>query len=162
REGRIPYSWISDNTRWVRKPTTYTGVSNFLLRTARLYRRDLWDNSENYVEIWCEKDALAGVIMEETNEFDVPLMVLRGFSSDTYLQAAADAIENQGKPAYIYQLGDHDPSGVWIAKKIEEGLRRHAPNADIHFERIAVLPEQIAAWRLPSRPTKRDGNTHAS
>ena len=25
---------------------------------------------------------------------------------------------------------------------------------DFYFERIAVLPEQITAWHLPSRPTK--------
>jgi hypothetical protein len=29
-----------------------------------------------------------------------------------------------------------------------------APNAEIHFERIAVNPDQISAWNLPSRPTK--------
>jgi hypothetical protein len=29
-----------------------------------------------------------------------------------------------------------------------------APAAEIHFERIAVTPAQIAAWDLPSRPTK--------
>jgi hypothetical protein len=29
-----------------------------------------------------------------------------------------------------------------------------APDAEIHFERVAVNPEQIWAWGLPSRPTK--------
>jgi hypothetical protein len=29
-----------------------------------------------------------------------------------------------------------------------------APNAEIHFERLAVTPEQIEAWDLPGRPTK--------
>jgi hypothetical protein len=29
-----------------------------------------------------------------------------------------------------------------------------APAAEIHFERIAVTPEQIRHWRLPTRPTK--------
>src|SRR5687767_12562785 len=29
-----------------------------------------------------------------------------------------------------------------------------APDADIHFERIAVTEEQITDWNLPSRPTK--------
>jgi hypothetical protein len=27
-----------------------------------------------YVEVWCEKDALAGVLLEETEVYDVPLM----------------------------------------------------------------------------------------
>jgi hypothetical protein len=161
REGVIPYAWISDNTRWMRKPDTYRGLGQFLRHTARFYRRDLWANAESYVEIWCEKDALAGVIMEETAEFDVPLMVSRGFSSDTYLQSAGEAIEAEDRPAYIYQFGDHDPSGIWIARKIEEGLRHHAGGAEIHFERVAVTRDQIARWSLPTRPTKREGNTHA-
>ena len=162
RSGEVPYSWISDNTRWMRKPRSYAGLQDFLEQTARFYRRDLWAGADVYLEIWCEKDALAGVILEETAAYDVPLMVSRGFSSDTYLQSAAQAIAAQEKPAFIYHFGDHDPSGVWIAKKTEEGLRLHAgPDAEITFERIAVTPEQIAEWSLPSRPTKREGNTHA-
>jgi hypothetical protein len=33
-------------------------------------------------------------------------------------------------------------------------LRELATDADILFERIAVTPEQIAGWDLPTRPTK--------
>ena len=40
-------------------------------------------------------------------------------------------------------------------RKIELGLREFALDADIHFERVAVRPEQIAAWGLPTRPTKK-------
>ena len=29
-----------------------------------------------------------------------------------------------------------------------------APWAEIHFQRIAVTPEQIGSWDLPTRPTK--------
>ena len=33
-------------------------------------------------------------------------------------------------------------------------MRELAPDAEITFERIAVTPEQIANWDLPTRPTK--------
>lgn len=161
RRGEIPYHWIADNTRWMRKPSTHSSLKGFLDDTARFYRRDLWADAPVYVEVWCEKDALAGVILEETAVYDVPLMVSRGFSSDTYLYDAAAAIRLSGKPTFIYQLGDRDPSGLWISSQIEKGLRRHAPDAEIHFERVAVTEEQIATWHLPSRPTKRNGNSHA-
>jgi hypothetical protein len=71
------------------------------------------------------------------------------------------AIKHDEKPTYIYHFGDHDPSGVLIDGQIERGLRRLAPDAEIHFCRLAVTPEQIEAWRLPTRPTKREGNSHA-
>jgi hypothetical protein len=54
-----------------------------------------------------------------------------------------------------YHLGDYDPSGVNAGEKIEETMRQLAPDADIHFERLAVDPWQITAWNLPTRPTKQ-------
>ncbi len=57
-------------------------------------------------------------------------------------------------PAYIYHLGDFDPSGVNAGEKIEETLRELAPDAEIYFERIAVTEEQVADCELPTRPTQ--------
>jgi hypothetical protein len=58
-------------------------------------------------------------------------------------------------PAYIYHLGDFDPSGVNAGEKIEETLKELAPDATIIFERLAVTEQQIASWNLPTRPTKK-------
>jgi hypothetical protein len=52
-------------------------------------------------------------------------------------------------------FGDHDPSGVDITRAVEEGLREFAPDAEIHFERVAVTRKQIGELNLPTRPTKR-------
>jgi hypothetical protein len=108
-----------------------------------------------YIEIWVEKDALAGVILPITVQYDIPLMVARGFSSITFLNSAAEAIADQNKPAYIYHLGDWDPWGQRAGDKIEETLRERG--AEIHFEKLAVTAEQIEGWELPSRPTKQVG-----
>jgi hypothetical protein len=161
RTERMPYEWISDSTRWMRKPKTYSSKRAALLALSSSYRRALWDSQDVYVEVWCEKDALAGTIMPVTREWDVPLMVSRGFASETYCYEAAMVLAEQGKPCFIYYLGDHDPSGVLIDPSIEEKLRRFAPDADISFERLAVLPWQIKKWGLPTRPTKRVNNSHA-
>jgi hypothetical protein len=152
--GEIPFEWIPDNTRWMRKPSSFTGVEACLNSVANSYRRDLWASMPVHVEIWCEKDALAGVLLEETKVYDVPLMVARGYSSLSFLHNAARAIEARGKPAYIFHLGDLDPSGVDAARDIEAKLRRYAPGAEIHFERPAVTRAQVEEWDLPSRPTK--------
>src|SRR5262249_29705657 len=144
-----------DNTRWMRKSRSFSSLEEALSRTAQTYRRALWSNQVVYVEIWCEKDALAGVIVEVTNEWDVPLMLSRGFASDSFLHSAAEAISSQGKPAVLYYVGDHDPSGVFIDRTIDRRLRELAPEAEIHFERLAVLPHQIRELNLPTRPTKR-------
>ena len=154
-EGTVPFEYLADNTRWQRKPSAFTGIADALDNFAQAYRRDLWAASPVYVEVWCEKDALSGVLYEETKVYDVPLMVARGYSSLTFLHSAAEAIEANGKPAYIYHFGDLDPSGQDAARDIEAKLRRYAPDAEIHFERVAVTRQQADDWNLPTRPTKQ-------
>jgi hypothetical protein len=153
--GKIPFDWIADNTRWQRKPSSFTGIEQCLEACATNYRRNLWAAMPVYVEVWCEKDALAGVLLEETKIYDVPLLTARGYSSLTFVYNAAMAIKAKGKPAYVYHFGDLDPSGVDAARDIEAKLRRYAPDAEIHFERPAVTREQVEQWNLPTRPTKQ-------
>ena len=153
--GELPFGWIADNTRWMRKPRTYAGWESALQFTAQTYRRALWADQAAYVEIWLEKDALAGVLYEETARWDVPLMVVKGFPSATFLYEAAQAIAEQGKPAHLYYFGDHDPSGVAITRNVETRLRQFAPGVALHVERVAVTREQIRSMGLPTRPTKR-------
>jgi hypothetical protein len=173
RDGTIPYRWIADNTRWMRKPSTYNGLADFIARHQRAYRRDLWAEADIYVEVWVEKEALAGVLMEVTEEFDVPLMVTKGFASESYLYAAADVITDHlvsGKDQVaIYYFGDFDPSGMKIGESVEEGLRRLCSEIArgfkddmLVFERAAVTERQIAWYGLPTRPTKVKGNRHAN
>src|SRR5262249_17037909 len=155
RTGEVPFGWIADNTRWMRKPGTFSSIEQALRRTAETYRRSLWDDQEVYVEVWLEKDALAGVLYQETGQWDVPLMVTRGYPSLSYLNEAAEAIIAVDKPAFIYYFGDYDPSGLDITRGVEEGLGEFDPDADIRFQRVAVTTDQIEEWNLPTRPTKK-------
>jgi len=156
KEGHLNYGWIADGTRWMRKPRTHTGLKNALEDTLRYYRRDVWQDQGVYVEVWCEKEAMAGVLYEETYKWDVPLFVTRGFSSITFLHSAAQEINATEKPTYLYYLGDHDPSGLGISQQVEAGLRQHvSKHIPIHFERICITPEQIEQYQLPTRPTKQ-------
>ena len=154
REGRIPFTSIADNTRWQRKPITYDSLTEAVERTAATYRRAVWSDLDLYAEVWLEKDALAGVLMPVTARYDIPLMVSRGYASLSYLHEAASYMSELAKPVVILHFGDHDPSGRDAADKIEHTLREFAPEVDLEFCRLAVTPEQIETWRLPSWPTK--------
>jgi hypothetical protein len=127
RSGALPYEWLADSTRWMRKPCTFGGIEEALKDCARHYRKALWRGAKTYVELWLKKDALSGVIYPITDLYDVPLMVARGYASLSFLHSAAEAINKLEVPAYIYHLGDFDPSGVNAAQKIEETLRELAP-----------------------------------
>ena len=53
RVGRLAYSDIADATRWMRKPTTHDGAGAALRDTARFYRKALWRDAAEVVEVWC-------------------------------------------------------------------------------------------------------------
>ena len=155
KNGDLPYGWLADSTRMMRKPRSYNGVEDALRQTAMLYRHSLWADADAYIEVWSEKDAISGVLYDVTSTWDVPLMVTRGYPSITFLHAAAETISYVDKPVFLYYFGDHDPTGVAIPMHVEQQIRLMAPAAEVHFERVAVTEEQIEEYGLQTRPTKR-------
>lgn len=155
KDGSLPFAWLADNTRWMRKPTTYRSLKHGLRTMQQYYRRDLWNEQDVYCEIWLEKEALAGVLCEVTEEWDVRLMVTRGYPSLSFLHSAAETIRHVGKPAHLFYVGDRDPSGIDIPRVVESEIRKMAPDADLTFTLAAVTPEQIDEYELPTRPTKK-------
>lgn len=156
RAGTLPYNWITDGSRLRLQPDTWDSASQALEVTAHMYRRALWVDQPVHVEVWSEKDAIRGVVWPVTNQYDVPLMIAKGFPSETFLHETAEEITGKGKTAVVYHLGDHDPSGVSAWEGIQRKLRDFVPNhIDLTFERLAVTPEQIDQLNLPTRPTKQ-------
>jgi hypothetical protein len=164
----VPWDWIIDETRQGTVTRTFNNVEDCLRETARGYRRSALNNSDVYIEIWSEKQALAGIIWEAASEYDVPVMVSKGMPSLTQVYGSAGSIiraAKAGKQSYIYQFGDHDPTGCLIIKIIEKHLRYFCNKYNCHLlpiiERIALTPEQVTRFRLPTHFTKREGNHHA-
>jgi hypothetical protein len=165
--GEIPFAWIVDESRRSRQTRTYDSVAEAVQDTAKFYRRSALRECDAYVEIWSEKEALAGIIWDVASDYDVPVMVSKGMPSLTQIHATAAAVARaaiSGKETHIYQFGDHDPSGVLIPEAMRHRLNQICERLDVPaplIRRVALTELQIAIHDLPSRPTKRDGNTHA-
>ncbi len=157
RKGRIAYTWIADATRWMRRPRTFDNWEDALENTARTYRRSLWQDAEVDVEIWIEKDALAGVVGEVIWEYDVPLMVSRGYTSETFAFNAIEDHVGSDRPLVVYALYDFDRSGADAARSLDEKLTRFAGErgVEVHFNLLGLTEYQVREWRLPTRPHKR-------
>ncbi len=159
KQGALSWDFITDGTRWQRKPTTYLDATDYLDTVSRAYRRDLWQSASVRIEIWLEKDALADVIYDVTERWDVSLMVSRGQSSATFLHAAAvdaqQAYEEAEITTFIYTLFDYDAGGDRAANAVARDLHTYAPTTPITVERLAVTAEQVEQWNLPTRPAKR-------
>jgi hypothetical protein len=157
RAGVIPYSWITDGTRLRLKPDSWSNLDQMLADAAESYRRALWDDQGVQVIVLSEKDAITGVIHPVTAEWDVELCIVRGYSSESFTHSIAETVienDRRGKTTFVYQLGDHDPSGVDSWRDFRDKVVGFAPHVAVEFERLAVTPGQIEHFQLPTRPTK--------
>jgi len=165
RDGRVPYNWITDGTRMIYKPTSWSSLDRYLDNAAASYRRALWDDQDDEVIVLSEKDAISGAVYPVTSKYDVELAITRGYSSETFTHSIAETVRantEAGKTTWLYQLGDHDPSGLDGWRSFQERVRGFAPEAEVMFERLAVTPSQITAWNLPTRPTKKSDSRSKS
>jgi hypothetical protein len=165
--GLIDWDAVEDRGR---EPTTWQDYDN--LREAvdsviRHYRLPRWRGQENYVELWVEKQALAGVLEPLASEFHATLMVNKGYSSASAMFAAAQRFMrecNQPESDYyddersvrtpiLFYLGDHDPSGEDMVRDIRARLVEFGVQ-DIRVEKLALTMAQIRQYRPPPNPAK--------
>jgi hypothetical protein len=156
RQGRLPYGKISDSTRYMRKPHTHDGWEEALQETAKFYRKDLWSTSNEAVEIWIEKSALAGVLYPVTSEYDVALMPTGGFTSETFAYGAVENVCGTGQKLVIYALYDFDRSGRDASASLKEKVDRFGQHfgVEVAFNELGLSLGQIASLGLPTRPHK--------
>jgi hypothetical protein len=156
RAGVVPYSWISDTSRSGYHTETYGSPSDFLQRVNGLYRSNLWEHSDvaTFCEVWVESRSLAGTVRGLCRELAVSLYPAGGFTSASFAYEAAEGLNRNGVTTVFY-IGDHDPAGVLIDVSIERELRRHLKSdVSLDFRRIAITPEQIETYDLPTKPRK--------
>lgn len=160
--GLIDWDAIEDRMRVPRARWEYRGLREFLRfaladRVHWAYRLPRWQGQPNYVELWVEKDALAGVLWEMADRFHVMMMVNRGYSSQSAMYDAGrqrfrDAIAVGQNPVLLY-LGDHDPSGLDMVRDVWERMTMFASHP-IDVRHIAITKPQIATYGPPPNPTK--------
>lgn len=159
-DGTLDYEKIIDGNRQRNTPFVHDDLHHALHTAHALYRRDYWRDQPRHVEVWCEKEALSGVLRPVCDRYRVPYVATRGFPSRTILYQSAQAMINTQKPTYLFYFGDHDPSGRCISDDLEQHLRRFG--AKVTVERMALNLDQISRYGLPTRPSKRTDSREAA
>jgi hypothetical protein len=79
-----------------------------------------------------------------------------GFDSLTDKHSFAAALAGHDRPTEVLHIGDHDPSGVSMFLAFLEDVEAFTRDLGgrATFTRLAVTPEQIAQYRLPTAPPK--------
>jgi hypothetical protein len=128
---------LVDNTREIMRAQTWASAESARHWLARRYRRDRTEGQPCSVYVGAEKDTLGALLWNWLGEYGIPILVLRGYSSQTYLDDIRSDVISQERPAKLLYLGDFDPTGEDIERQVRE--------AHIFEEvvRIAVLPDQV-------------------
>lgn len=165
--GMIDWDAVEDRGREVQSWQDYENLSEAVDSIVRSYRLPRWRGQNKYVELWVEKQALAGVLEPLAYEFHASLMVNKGYSSASAMYASAQRFmmeANQVESDYyaedkderepiLFYLGDHDPSGEDMVRDIEDRLVEFGVQ-NLTVTKLALTMKQIKKYNPPPNPAK--------
>lgn len=155
--GLIDWQAIIDRERNLQALAHWRDPLDLMRTAARQYLEERWADQPHRVEVWIEKDALAGVFEPICEELDVPFFSCRGYTSQSEMWAAAQRLreytDGLGQEVTILHFGDHDPSGIDMTRDIRDRLRLFGVS-DLNVWRIALNMDQVREYRLPPNPAK--------
>jgi len=152
--GVVQFSWIVDNVRSTEKPSSWSGLDDFLETVSTAYRKDFWSSLPEYVHVIVEKDAIAGVLSPVTRVYDVRLSPIRGYVSLSFANEIAEVWNRIEKPITCYYLGDFDASGFDLERDAKEKLERYCKRP-FKWYRLGVNAPDFAAFSLIPLEAKR-------
>lgn len=161
--GLIDWDAIVDRTRGPRRHSQRKGPADAIDKMLEHYRRARRDDQDVYVELWCEKDAIAGVLEPIADKYHVITSSNRGYSSQTAMRDAADRFihaASMGKKLVLFYIGDHDPSGEDMVRDIES--RFFMFGVEVEVTKLTLTIEQVRKFKLFPNPVKlTDARTQA-
>lgn len=156
--GVLDWEAIEDRMRTPNIVTEWGSPADIMDAVIRGYTLPRWEPQPSYVELWCEKDALAGVLQPITEQYHVTLMVNRGYSSQSAMKEAAERLEDadlKGKKISVLYIGDQDPSGEDMVRDVDNRLRLLTREyIDIDVIKLAITQDQVVQYNPPPNPTK--------
>ncbi len=160
--GMVDWAAIEDRGRVADIPSAWSSIDQIVNAAINQFRLPVWNSQPVYAELWVEKQALAGVLEPLAREFRAPLMVNKGYSSASAMYEAANRIEGAAyfegdqKPAIVFYLGDHDPSGNDMVRDIGARLNEFVPDLEtpVEIRKLALTMAQIRKYNPPPNPAK--------
>jgi hypothetical protein len=158
--GMVDWDAIEDRGRFPRIPDCTNSVQEALLQAAKYFRvnRQIWQ--DKYIEVWCEKDALSGILERVTHHYHVNLIINRGYGSTTSAYSAAQRIkgelEDDKEFCHILYFGDHDPSGLDMIRDVHDRLNTMQVTEGFEVKHIALTTSQVEYYKPPENNLKKD------
>jgi hypothetical protein len=124
-----------------------------------------WYGQPNYVEIWCEKHAIAGTVASLVRGRYVRVAYNKGNPGWGYMHDNCERLRDEMKQSssstrrnvHIFYLGDWDKHGRHMDIELERQLKHFGLWDKIYFKRIGLLPEQVTEYNLPQNFDESEG-----
>lgn len=178
-EGLIPWEAIADGSgrgiindfdAWEGPESWVDGYIDMVKNAGKYYHENMmnqwkWFGQPKYVEYMAEKHTITGTIEAYTNDdWHVKISFNKGNNGWGNAYNYVKKLENElfyvdvetgeTKPreeVHVKYLGDDDKYGRHMDKELRGQLKEFGILDKIHFERIAVLPHQIAEYGIPKQ-----------
>lgn len=156
--GLLDWDIIEDRTRDITGLPTWDNPKDILQSSARQFKYDFWADQSVRIQVWVEKEALAGVIERIAFKHRCEYFSCRGYASQSALWRAGQQFQDYhsaGQPIKIIHLGDHDPSGIDMTRDNRERVEMFSEWADVEVIRIALNMDQVEEYKPPPNPAKQ-------
>lgn len=154
--GHLNWLHLVDRTRNLQSQPHWETPSSIIDACAQQYKVDKWATQSYRVEVWIEKEALAGVFQRVCQQLDIPFFSCRGYNSQSEMWRAGvrfSAIDQNGQTPIILHFGDHDPSGIDMTRDIKDRLNLFC-GFPVFVERLALNMPQVRQFKPPPNPAK--------
>lgn len=153
---------IRDDGFTFRAPSALAGVDDFWSTVeayAETFQLDRQDGQETRLMVWCEAAGMVPQLQRVAAPYGIPVLSSGGFDSVTSKYEMAVEMAGMGRVEVLH-IGDHDPSGVHIFSSLAEDITAftYSYGGETDFFRLAVVPDQIEAFGLPTAPPKPTDN----
>jgi hypothetical protein len=149
RDGAFPD--LVDTLRTVHVPASWPDAGTFLRQAAAQFALDRTRGQSRAVYVAAEKDTLRQVFTTWLAPMGIPVLVVRGFASQSYAEAVRRRTASDPRPTVLLLCTDFDASGEDIAR---DWVARTGCWDSI--ERVLLTHEQVQRYGLPAADGKRD------
>ncbi|MFF5809772.1 hypothetical protein [Streptomyces sp. NPDC012746] len=148
REGRFPD--LIDTVREVHVPPAWPSAGAFVAEMPAWFRLDRTTGQKKALYVAAEKDTLRQQLTGWLEFAGIPVLVVRGFSSQSYADVVRHRVAHEQRKARLLVVGDFDCSGEDIER---DWVERTGCWSSV--TRVLLTYEQMRAYELPATEGKR-------
>ena len=163
----IPFDAIRDDKFYSTNLNTYESAEDWITAAeARInsLKVDRQIGQPHRTFLWVEARGIVPTVESLAKRYSITTASSQGFDSLTAKHRFASSLVESGENVRILHIGDHDPSGVTLAKALEKDVLEFArgmarSSFSYKFRRLAITAQQIDEYDIITAPAKKSSHS---